>query len=303
MRNWLRAEGRLCGRPARSAKERRSGFVRVVRAWRELGRRRGWREVRKPLAGAVPLRLVQESLALAKRLDRAHAARHRRGVVVLARDAMWHLDATHLGRTDAAEVQGQVLRDAAVPGALAASAGGPVKAKDAIAIVRAAIAGSGAVPLVLSTDNGPPYAAKTFKRFLTAHHIVHLRNLPRTPQHNARVERTIRDVKSESGLGRGVRISSVTEVVLPLAAACQRLELKDTAVCAPPSCAYTAEQRERFHEAVCRRIQSALQRTPGARARRMAEREAIHAELEERGLIRRTRGGAPLAPSKAEINS
>ena len=302
VRNWIAREGGPCGRRPRSGAERRRAFVLVVRAWRWLGRGAGWRRVRTSLAGALPVRLVQECLSRAKRLARAHAARRRVHVEVRARDVMWHLDATHLGRTGAGEVQAQVLRDAAEPCVLAASAGGPVTSADAVALVGAAIEAAGTSPLVLATDNGPPYVAADFERLLVAHRIVHLKNLPHTPQHNARAERTIRDVKADCLLGKGVRLSSLAAAAAPLAAACRRLDLRAGAGSAA-SCSYTSQQRADFYEDVCRSIEIAVRGTRGARARRMAEREAIHVELEDRGLIERTRGGRRSAGSKAEINS
>lgn len=66
---------------------------------------------------------------------------------------------------------------------------------------------------------------------------------------------------------------------------------------------YTTEERERFYDTVYSRIEIAVRACRNARERRMAEREAIFAELEERGLINRTRGGAPMPARKAEINS
>lgn len=66
---------------------------------------------------------------------------------------------------------------------------------------------------------------------------------------------------------------------------------------------YTAEERDCFYDAVCRRIERAVLGADTWRARRMAEREAIFAELEERGLIRRTRGGAISPPPKEGVLS
>lgn len=302
IRNWARGEDGRIGRPPRAPHERRRAFTRVARVWRLLGRTSGWRTVGGALGSDVPTRLVQESLRRAKRLWRRHARRRRVHVAVLARDALWHLDATHLGRTRQGEVQAQVLRDAASPQALAASTGGPVSAQDAVHVVDTAIAVNGRPPLVLATDNGPPYVAAGFEAYLAGHRIVHLKNLPRTPQHNARAERTIRAVKAESGLGAGARLASPRDADEAIAVACARLALRVTQREAA-SCAYTEKQRERFYDAVCRRGKRAVRTAHGARARRMAEREAVNAELEERGLIQRTRGGARSARSKAEINS
>jgi len=302
VRNWLHSEGGRSGRPPRSPAERRRAFVLVVRTWRRLGRRTGWRPISRELRGVVPVRLVQECLSAAKRLHRSHAERSRVHVGVLARNAMWHVDATHLGRSPSGEVQAQILRDGATPDVLAASAGGAVTAHDAQTLLRAAIDAAGTAPLVLSTDNGPPYTATAFEVLLRRHKIVHLKNLPHTPQHNAKVERTIRDVKDHSGLGKGVRIARTADVLGPLKRACAQ---RDRHAGRPtvPSCAYTGTERERFYESLCRDVRNAVRCKHGARAQRIAEREAIHAELERRGLIQRTRGGARLAPSKPEINS
>ena len=116
-----------------------------------------------------------------------------------------------------------------------------------------------------------------------------------------------RDPRREGGigLGRGVELGSIDEAVVPFADACERLErrAKLASRTAPSTVRYTQDQRDRFYETVQRRLEAIVLDPPDARAQRMAEREAINAELEKRGLIRRTRGGAALLPSKAEINS
>jgi transposase InsO family protein len=309
IRNWRTAEGGRPGRPPRSEAERRAAFRLVVRAWRWLGRSAGWRKVHGLLGVRVPVRLVQECLRVAKRLDRAHVAAGRAArrisVVACFRNVLWHVDATHLGRTAREEVQGQAVRDAAEPEVLAASVGRVVTTDDAILAVEAAIVVAGAPPLVLSTDGGSPYTSERFEAVLRGHKIVHLRNLPHTPQHNARAERVFRDLKEDSGLGRGVVLASASAAAAPFAAACACMARRARLRAQPsrPPMRYTPEDRARFHETVRRRVERAVQCAPDARAARLAEREAIFAVLEERRLIRRTRGGARLARRKAEIKS
>lgn len=63
---------------------------------------------------------------------------------------------------------------------------------------------------------------------------------------------------------------------------------------------YRAVARERFHAAACSAIRDALPVPATARARRLAEREAILATMERFGLIRRTRGGVPLLVVETE---
>jgi len=265
IRNWLKGQGGRSGRPARSDAERRRAFRLVVRTWKPLGVKRGWRPVARALAGAVPVRLVQECLREAKRLHGEHERQRiearRVHVEVLAANVLWHQDAAHLGRTAIEEVQGDVLCDAAVKTeVLVASVGGAVTAADAVANLEASIVATGAAPLAISTDNGPPYKSKKYRRCLRRHRIVHLRNLPHTPQHNARGERTIRDVKEESGLGRGVRLAHRGEAAVRVAAACERLasRARFAARPAPLTVLYTGKQRERFYKAVCRRVATAV---------------------------------------------
>jgi transposase InsO family protein len=309
IRNWMKGSGGRSGRPARSAEERLRARRLVAKTCSELGWRVGWRTVHDALGDLVPVRLVQECLRVAKPLHEAHERRRIEGrrvhVEVLFANVIWHQDAAHLGRTTAGEVQGEVVKDAAVPDVLAASVGGVVTAEDAVANVEASIAAAGAAPLVISTDNGPAYKSKKYRRCLRRHKIVHLRNLPHTPQHNARAERAVRELKEESGLGRGVRFANIDEAIVIVAAACRRLasRARIAARPVPLTVRYTDERRDRLYEALCRRIAAAVLCAPNRRAARMAEREAIHAVLEQEGLIKRTRGGAPMPATKAEINS
>lgn len=310
IRNWIHREPGRPGRPGRPAAERRRGFRAVARVCVDADWTLGWRKVCKALGGAVPVGLVQQSLSAAKRLHDLHEvrrmARRRVHVEVLGANVLWHQDSTHLGRVGRSPSQAEILRDALRPDVLGASAGGVVRGRDAVALLESAIAAEALAgnepPLVVSTDNGPPYRSRPFKECLTRHRIVHLRNLPRTPQHNARAERTIRDVKQASGLGRGVLLDSFEEAQSRVALACERLAAlaRIRGGVEPLTVPYTQDQRDRFYAAVCRRIAGAVQCARNARERRMAEREAIFAELEERGLIRRTRGGATRTGPKEE---
>jgi len=307
VRRWLAEACGPVGRPGYPLEVRLRILRIVLRIWRELPARAGWRTGHEAAGGMRPTRLVQESLRTIKEHYAARVARgrarRRMAVEVLTTNVLWHQDATHLGRTpERAEVQGQAVRDAAAPVVLVASVGRVVTAEDAVLALEAAIAAAGAVPLVLGSDNGSPYTSELFTQVLTAHHIVHLRNLPHTPQHNARGERVFRDWKEDEELGRGVLLPSLEESALRVARACAAQEClaKVRAVPVPGPVQYNDEQRARFYEAVCRRIEVAVQGARTARAKRLAEREAIHAELEERGLIRRTRGGAPWAARKVE---
>jgi transposase InsO family protein len=303
------------GRPRQDAAVRRRAFRTVARAWCAAGRGAGWRTVCARLGGRVSERLVQESLRVIKQMARSHTARRTRRTrvttTVHARDAVWHLDATFLGRDGAGgAVEAQVLLDAASRRTLAAQAGPPAAAEEVVALLERVHAERGTLPLVLATDNGSAYVNDRVAACLAAHRVVHLRNLPHTPQHNGRLERRNGEIKTETGLGRGVELTARPDWRGELEAAVTRLDHHRPRRCLSWRTSAAAEadltpwyngvSRDRVWEDVCRRVSIAVQETRTRRARRVAEREAIHCVLEEHGLITRTRGGAPLRPEKAE---
>jgi hypothetical protein len=54
----------------------------------------------------------------------------------------------------------------------------------------------------------------SLRMWLAEHHVVHLLNVPHTPQHNAWIERAFRqELKAEAGLGAGVVLDSPDEAL------------------------------------------------------------------------------------------
>lgn len=315
LRGWEHdgAPPRRAGRPTHTPRERWRALRAVARQWRREGRSAGWRVIAGRLP-SIPTRLVQTSLAALKARDRQREERRRAAlrqhVEVLRRDVLWSQDGTHLGRWLGRGVNAEVVREAAtcktldlwvLPRA--------TTSEDVIALLEGLLA-QGRLPLVLSTDNGSCYCSAEVEAWLAAHWVVHLRSLPHTPQHNAWVERSHRELKAESELGQGVVLSSVEEAERRLLAA---RELLDEHRLRARLGARTAAEIDRslpswegvldrraFYDAVCRAREHAVLGTVGARARRQAEREATWRTLERYGLVRRTRGGAPLPAREAE---
>jgi transposase InsO family protein len=168
----------------------------------------------------------------------------------------------------------------------------------------------GALPLVWSTDNGSAYCNAVVERFLERQRVVHLRNVPRTPQHNGWAERAIGELKAESGLrGDGV-LASDAEALERLAAAHERLDGRRlraklggrTAVQADRSdrCWYSAADRERFYADTRRAQQAAAATAHTARERRRAERRAVLEALEQLNNQSTHRGDASPAAEKGE---
>jgi len=308
LRKWSRedAPARPRGRPKTSAAriEEASGLVQA--AWRGQGESGGVRTVRATLDDAVSWNLVRQCLREIKRLHRArrraHAAEHRLSVEVRRRDVMWSMDGTHLARLeDGAPVEGQVVRETSTPKILAVEIGAPADGEDVIRLLERVALERGRLPLVLVTDNGSIYTCGTVEEWLRQHGVVHLLSLPHTPRHNPWVERTNRELKDETGLGKGVVVKRDDEVRERVVVARRRLDdvrlrarlgfRTSAAADADLTTWYDLCTRDRFFATVCRRIEEALQGLEGERARRKARREAIYASMEEFGLVKRTRGG------------
>lgn len=352
LQNWQRtAPGAVAtiGRPPHDAASWTRALRLVGRALRQQGYGAGWRTIAQVLGDAVPVVLVQRAVRAWKRRRRARVRRRqerlRHHVDVLARDALWALDATHLTRVAGTKVEAQVVRDAASARTVGLTVGPPVTARDALALLEHGREERGGLPLVLARDNGSPYAAKSVQSYLDAHRVIVLRNLPRTPQHNPWAERAIGELKADSELdvrgrssamlwlaqdpdlfepdrtiagpsqdplasGRALWTATAVQCAARLNASRRRLDRHRLRASRGYRTARQCDHelppwqgvvdRADFYATTRRAIDRAVDGVEGARARRLAEREAIFETLERVGLIRRTRGGAPLPPVEHE---
>jgi transposase InsO family protein len=264
----------------------------------------GWRTIHATLAGHWTSYVVQEVVAHLKARRRRRLARVRkdtaRHVEVLASGAVWSLDGTHLGRTaDHRAVEGQVLKDNGSRSALAVDVARAATGRDVVAQLEQARRHEGTLPLALVTDNGSPYTCDEVSEYLAREQVLHIRNLPHTPQHNGACEQLNGELKADCGLGKGVRIGSLRDAALALEGSRKRLNRRPRAVLGWQTAEqrhrtaarrYTAATRERVYETGRRAMQDAMQRTGTVRARRLAARRAALATLEHYGIIKQTRG-------------
>jgi len=294
------------GRPPHDAQAQLEVARAVVPELRRQGYSAGWRAIAAALESA-PQRLVQEQTAAAKarrrKRDSRRAAKRRLEITVAGIDVMWSLDATHVGRTaQGRAIEAQLVREVWSQRTLAMTVGKTVVSADARHVLELAAAERGGrYPLVLVTDNGSAYTSESFERFLAEHGVVHLLSLPRTPRHNPWVERGHRDVKAESGLGKGVLIPSLRAARVRLEAALDCVDghrLRATlgyrtarAVDALAAAPYDERDRARLGNVVRRRTTDVLQRQLPRREERVLCREVVLVALEEMELLTRTRGG------------
>jgi hypothetical protein len=200
--NWEHEEPspRGPGRPRHSAKERRRVRRLVAKALRVVGVTAGWRTVCRAVEEPAPVRLVREILretkARLRRRERARIERRRVHVEVLAKDALWSIDATHAG----GGTEAVAVREVATTRTIDLSVGPSPDAGDLVLALERAGAARGRLPLVLALDNGGPMRSEELRAWAEREKVVLLHNVPRTPQHNAWSERGMRDLKEEAGL-------------------------------------------------------------------------------------------------------
>jgi transposase InsO family protein len=318
LRSWEQRDASAVGpgRPAHSQAARWRALRAVARQWKVDGRTTGWREISDQLP-ELPTRLVQQSVRRIKARRRRDAERHRQAqrvhVEVLKRDVLWSQDGTHLGRCAGRAVNAEVIKEVGSMRTLDLRVWPrATRSADVIAMLEG-LYRRGRLPLVWSTDNGSWYCSAEVEQWLADHCVVHLLSLPHTPQHNAWVERCHGELKAEADLGKGVVLDSVAEACQRILAARKRLDEcrlrarlgARTAVDVDSTLASwegAVDRRSFYADACCAREAAALGIT-GARARRLAERHAIWRTLESYGLVKRTRGGAPLPSREAEAIS
>lgn len=325
VRNWMQVareaeegvERRSPGRPAYGHEERRRARVVVLKALRTVGWSVGEPTLVRMLGARVPRTLLRQSLAALKaqhrREVRERRKRRRTSVRVLSRDAMWSMDASHVGRDlEHRSVQVESIRDVASSHTLDATIGSPPTGNAIVAQLERVCALHAGAPLVLATDGGECDCDEV-RAWLQARHIVHLRSLPHTPEHNPWIERGFGELKAETGLGKGVVIDDLRVAGTLVVGALARLDYlrprasrgwKTAAQCHRElRPARNVVDRDRFYFAACCAIRRAVLHSKNKRARRRAERAAILNVMESYGPIQRTRGGEPIPKCDSEVVS
>ncbi|MEI6416981.1 MAG: hypothetical protein WCO92_04600 [Verrucomicrobiota bacterium] len=144
------------------------------------------------------------------------------------------------------------------------------------------------LPLVLGSDNGPPFVAEAVVVFLEAHKVIQLRSVPHVPQHNGSAENAVGDVKGQLYDGK-----TKQEACRILNDNRKRKTLNwktPTEVDQESFEPCTEELRTSFYNATKAAIKVAMLGTKSAKEKRKAEREAIFQTMEDFKLITRIRG-------------
>lgn len=316
IRNWRKrtkpGDFPKLGRPAHDERAHRVAFWRVGREYLERGRC-GWLQIKKHIGDEVPTRLIQQHVRRLKACQRAHQRRRilkcREHVDVLAKNVLWVDDSTRVASTVFGDkVESQVIKDRGPLKTVGIATGNPTNGKDVITLLESLKATRG-LPLVFGTDNGPPFKCEDLESYLERNMVIHLKSLPRTPQHNGSAEVNMGELKRCAQLGAAVIASPCAAHTCLVRAA---LTLNENRIRISKGLKTAAEldeamdvgyhlvDRGRFYSECSRRIAAVRRSGSKWRAMRMAERDAIFGTLEDYGLVKRYRGGTQAA-GKAEI--
>lgn len=316
LRRWKRESAapgarRPVGRPRASPNEREAARELVLAELERQGWDAGERPIHKALVAAkrgVSLYRVRQELRELKaeheRDERARIEEVRQSVTVEARDAVWAIDATHLIRDEHGHaIEAEVLRDCASGRTLAVSIGRKATARDVIALLERTVAERGGGPLVLCNDNARAYCCAAIDGWCRRNGVVQLKSEPRTPQHNARAEHGIGELKRDAAVRSWSRCTPRRAALLRLVQAMERLDHARPRATRGWRTAAEADlrlphwrlrvSRRRFYAVACCGIRRAVLDSPSRRAGRRAERYAILQALREFKLIQWTRGPTP----------
>lgn len=337
---WRGREGEFSspGRPAHAPAARELACEQVRAVLEQEGVAQSWRGAERELLRRgieMPTKLVQASVRAIKgerdRRRREHVDAVREHVEVHEGQVLWSADMTDLGRSvEGQKVEGAVVRDVAAKKDLALCVGDVLDAGDLVALLRKAQVEARASPWVLSIDNGGPQRSEVLQAWARDNQVILLRSVPRTPQHNAWIERGIGELKGQAGLGRCEPLvwpmpeplsrearacmpweTLVLELRTRMDKARRLLELwrrgpRESSTAALDRSDRSADDRDRrarFYMECRAAIEMAVEGLEGARERRRAEREAIWCTLEGHGVVTRTRGRRTPQPSNSAIIS
>ena len=164
----------------------------VTREWRRQGHP-GSRPVIKALPGQRA-RVVREIISELKMRREMRAEKMklqmRSSIRVTSAGSVLAMDGASLQKGDDYIVQ----RDRGSLSITVTKCGGHLNSKHTLSALKN-LDKQNRLPLVLCTDNGSPFCADSVKDFLSNKYIIHLKNLPRVPQHNASCENAVKEFK------------------------------------------------------------------------------------------------------------
>ena len=151
---------------------------------------------------------------------------------------------------------------------------------------------------MLCTDNGSPFCNKEVEDFLNTNYILHLKNLPRVPQHNGACEIAVREFKDvfieNFDIKKTEKILNENRLRASLSyRTCEEFEKAEKHE-------ISLKMRIEFFNKTTENIKMATNGISNAMMKRKIERSTILKTLEDFELITITKGHHP-ASYKAEV--
>lgn len=259
---------------------------RIAREWVYQGYT-GSRPIIESLPG-VRVREIREVVAKLK-MNRRRRARER---ILRARTSIKINQVGVVAAMDGATIQkGEdlvVVRDRGSLQVSAIPCKGSLSSADALKMLEQ-LKQERRLPYVLCTDNGSPFCSLVIKQYLESNNIIHLRSLPRVPQHNGSCENAVRELKELLSASMGLRHACDT---LNECRKRRQLNWKTSIeVDISKRLSYNDHYRGMFYREAKLAIKSAVFGMKLGRELRKREREAILSTLERFKLITIIRGG------------
>lgn len=296
IRNWKREylDNRQLkvGRPTRKVVLKLKLVKLVKEEWQRQGRP-GWRPVAQKLKGH-PVDLIQRYVAQLKKRERKisweYKKRESKRIDVLFKDIVWTQDATYL-KENKKSAYAEVLKDRCTLEILEAKKVDGLKAKNVHSILR-----DKELPLVYMTDNGSAYCSHKIENLLRRKRVIHLKNLPATPQHNGSSEIAVRELKRQVEIleGEGLNLERSLLKAKRLLNT-KRLWRKHGYITAHErSLNASLHNKEEVRDKIYNEYTNGLVRIKktlsNRNKQRLEERELVFSLLEKYGLIKRYRG-------------
>lgn len=293
LRNWKKSHGSIKRRGRKQLRSKLHELLKIARQWKKQGYS-GSLPVIKALPG-TRVKLVREvvsGLKLRKsRRARNYQTRARVTVTVKQVGVVVAMDGATIRRGEDLIV----VRDRGSLGVTAEKCHGSLRSENTLSELER-LKADNKLPLVVCTDNGSPFCSKTIEKFLSTNQVIHLRSLPRVPQHNGSCENAVRELKDLLKFNESV---SDACRILNEGRKRRKLGWKTSAEIDKESrVTYNDEDRAKFYEKTKAAIEVAVLGTKVGRERRKNEREAIFRTLEGFGLITRTRGDQTCASNR-----
>lgn len=306
LRNWKAKARKDCdlrsGRPRYTSSDHRRAIILVARELKRQGYP-GSNAIAVELKGKVQLRLIRKYVSEIKERRRLRKLEEIKlnqiRVEVKAVNAIWTQDGTHLGRKNKKTVESQIIKDRGSKKIIGIFTGMAATGKEIVQGLELLKQKRG-LPLVWMTDNGAAYCNKEVREYVEREKIVHVRSLPRTPQHNGAAEVMMKELKTDCLLGKKTLLDCEKNAHERLVNSALRINKnrKRMSLLFKSSDETDEEMsmngknldRALFYEECCEGMKT-LTDVQNMREKRMKEREIIMCLLEKHEMILRKRSG------------